>query len=64
MPLMMVHFGGAKQGCILDQQGHARIAHDGYDASAHLETVVSKAMDSLLTSPRNKQRIGKELAAL
>jgi peroxiredoxin len=46
---------------ILDQQGQVRIIHYGYDASEHLETVVSKAIESLLTSPPSKHLIGKEL---
>jgi len=46
---------------ILDQQGQVRITHYGYDASEHLETVVSEAIESLLTSPPSKQLIRKEL---
>jgi len=44
---------------ILDQQGQVRITHYGYDASEHLETVVSKAIESLLTPLRGKQQIGR-----
>jgi len=36
---------------VLDQQGNIRMVHYGYDASEHIETVVSKSVQSLLSPP-------------
>jgi thiol-disulfide isomerase/thioredoxin len=45
---------------LIDQQGHVRTALYGYDASEHIETIVSRNIERLLGRGRNREGVGQQ----